>query len=146
MWITGTTENSRLSELKKYAVGVPFTQQYFGNGSFDNDGVDYNLSQTIQYVVYYIGGIRYIDQTLSGGKHTTFGYYSDNEYNFTDDTIFKNPNKDKIISNPKINDDVFITRSNQSAYEGNYRLEYVNNMVDLLTYASGKYFNIINNA
>jgi hypothetical protein len=53
--------------------------------------------------------------------------------------------KENIISNPKINDDVFITRQELSAFEKNYRLEYIRNLVDLETYAGGNYFNIINN-
>lgn len=143
--ITGRTDNSRLSELKKYAVGVPFTQQYVSGGSWTSDGVDYTNSPAIEYVVYYIGGIQYIDETLISGTQTKFSYSPNNVGNFIDEPYFKNSNKDKIISNPKINDDVFIIRDNLSAFDKNYRLEYIRNLVDLTTYAGGKYFNIVNN-
>jgi hypothetical protein len=144
--ITGTTRNSRLNELRKYTVTSNFADQYVGGGSWSSDGVDYPNSPTIQYVTYYIGGIKFIDETLIDGVTTTFSYNPDNANNFIDEQYIKNPTKEKIISNPKINDDVFIVRSQQSAFEKNYRLEYVQNLVDLTTYAGGKYFNIINNS
>ena len=144
--ITGTTENSRLNELRKYTVSSNFADQYVAGGSWSSDGVDYPNSPTIQYVVYYIGGIKYIDETLIDGVTTTFSYDPNNNGNFIDELYVKNPNKEKIISNPKIIDDVFIERSSQSAFDKNYRLEYIGNLVDLTTYAGGKYFNIINNS
>lgn len=145
MIITGSTDNSRLVELKKYAVGVSFEDQYKNSGSIVTDGVDYTNSPTIEYVVYYIGGIRYLDETLIDGVSTTFSYISQNEGNFIDSPYYKNPDKSKIISNPKIIDDVFITRSDLTAFNDNYRLEYIRKLIDLTTYAGGKYFNIINN-
>ena len=57
----------------------------------------------------------------------------------------KEVNKKNIISNPKINDDVFISRQQLSAFDKNYRLEYINNLSDLETYAGGNFFNIVNN-
>jgi len=145
--ITGRTDNSRLGELKKFAVGVPFSQQYIGNGSWTTDGVNYANSPTIEYVVYYIGGIRYVDQTLIDGTQTTFSYtpQGTSSPNFINEFYIKNPNKDKIISNPKIINDVFIIRDDLSAFDKNYRLEYINNLRELTTYAGGKYFNIVNN-
>lgn len=144
--ITGTTNNSRLTELRKYTTSTVFANQYVGNGSWTQDGVDYSNSPAIEYVVYYIGGIKYTDITLIDGTYTKFEYSPNNTENFIDEQYIKNPNKDKIISNPKINDDVFITRDQLSAFNKNYRLEFVRNLVDLTTYAGGKYFNIINNS
>lgn len=146
--ITGTTDNSRLNELRKYTVTPNFTEQYVGGGGVFNDGVNYYLSPSIEYVVYFIGGIRYIDETLIDGVTTTFTVFNaqgTSSPDFIDESYIKNPNKEKIISNPKIFDDVFITRGEQSAFNKNYRLEFVGNLVDLTTYAGGKYFNIINN-
>jgi len=79
---------------------------------------------------------------------TTFNYIAlgiGETNNFIYEQYIKNPNKSKLISNPKINDDVFIIRDNLSALDKNYRLEYIRNLVDLTTYAGGRYFNIINN-
>ena len=143
--ITGTTDNSRLNELRKYTITTNFANQYVGGGSWIQDGVDYLNSPAIEYVVYFIGGIRYVDETLINGTTTSFSYLPNNTYNFIDEQYIKNPNKEKIISNPKIYDDVFITRDNLSAFNKNYRLEYIRNLVDLTTYAGGKYFKIINN-
>ena len=143
--ITGTTDNSRLNELRKYTITTNFANQYVSGGSWIQDGVDYLNSPAIEYVVYFIGGIRYVDETLINGTTTSFSYLPNNTYNFIDEQYIKNPNKEKIISNPKIYDDVFITRDNLSAFNKNYKLEYIRNLVDLTTYAGGKYFKIINN-
>ena len=54
-------------------------------------------------------------------------------------------NKENIISNPEIANDVFIDRQEISAFDQNYRLEYIGSLVDLTTYAGGGFFNIVNN-
>ena len=106
--ISGETNNSRLAELRKYTVSTNFVNQYVGGGSWTQDGVDYTSSPAIEYVVYYIGGIRYVDQTLIDGVYTTFDYDSNSDPNFINVPYYKNVNKEKIISNPKIFNDVFI--------------------------------------
>ena len=145
MLVTGTTSNSRVTELKKYAVGVPFTQQYVSGGDVLNDGVDYTNSVSGVTMTYYLGGIKFVDD-VSGGT-TTFSVTAQGtgSANFIDVPYYKDPNESKIISNPKINDDVFIVRESQSAFDKNYRLEYITRLPDLTTYAGGRYFNIINN-
>jgi len=144
--ITGTTEHSRLSELRKYRITTGFTEQYVGSGSWTSDGVDYGSSPSIEYVVYYLGGIRYVDETLIDGVTTTFSYTPNSDPNFVDVPYYKNMNKEKILGRPKIKDDVFIIRTDQSAFDKNYRLEYIRNLQDLTTYAGGSFFNIINNS
>ena len=62
MIVTGTS-TSRLSELRKYTVTPVFADQYIGGGSWSTDGVDYINSVSGVSVVYYIGGIRYVDGT-----------------------------------------------------------------------------------
>lgn len=141
--VTGTTNSGRLTELKKYAVGVPFTQQYVANGSVSQDGVDYANSIYGTCVTYYIGGIKYVD--TSGNTSFSFTAQGTSSPNFVCLPYIKNPNKEKIISNPKISNDVFIIREDLSAFDKNYRLEYITNLLDLTTYAGGKYFNIVNN-
>lgn len=59
--IVGTTSRSRLNELRKSSASTVFINQYFGNGSFSNDGVDFVNSIPNQMVIYYIGGIKYTD-------------------------------------------------------------------------------------
>jgi len=147
MVATGSTSNSRLSELKKYAINVPFSQQYFGNGSITNDGVDFNNSVSGNTVTYYIGGIKYVDIYTGSTTGTTFTYtpQGTDSPDFISTYYYQDPNKENIVSNPKINDDVFIVRQELSAFDMNYRLEYIKNLNDLLTYAGGKFFNIINN-
>ena len=143
--ITGGTDNSRLAELRKYTVSTVFANQYVSGGTWTTDGVDYANSVSGVSVVYYISGIRYVDETLFDGVSTTFSYTPNNTNNFIDVPYYKNMVKEKIISNPKINNDVFIIRDNLSAFDKNYRLEYIRNLIDLTTYAGGKYYIIINN-
>ena len=57
----------------------------------------------------------------------------------------KDYNKDDIISYPQINNDVFIVRQDLSAFELNYKLEFIKKLIDLETYAGGKFFNVVNN-
>lgn len=142
--ITGTTKNSRLNELKKYKITNVFSEKYVGNGSYVNDGVDFNNSISGITVVYYIGGIKYIDNVSA--STTTFYYTPISENSsFTNLPYYKNPDKNYIVTNPKINDDVFIVRQELSAFDSNYRLEFIRNLVDLTSYAGGKFFNIVNN-
>ena len=143
--ITGITDNSRLQELRKYVITPVFADQYVSGGNWTTDGVDYPNSDSGVSVTYYIGGIQYVDNLTGTTSGTTFNYTANNTENFIDESYIKNPNKEKIISNPKINDDVFITRGELSAFNKNYRLEFISNLVDLTTYAGGRYFNIINN-
>jgi len=154
--ITGGTDNSRLIELRTYSQSTSLAQQYVLSTNVNVDGVNPWQSQytTFPYkIIYYLGGITYTDiipsSGSSSGNTTSFKYTGQgiSEPNFIiGETYIKNPNKEKIISNPKIFDDVFIIRDNLSAFNKNYRLEYIRNLVDLTTYAGGKYFNIINNS
>ncbi len=145
--IVGYT-TSRLIELKKYTVTNDFTQQYFGNGSINHDGVDYANSVAGVYVTYYIGGLKYIDSIGGDIPDSTLVSYEPKgmtDADFISTRMIKNPNKEKIISNPKIDDDVFIVRQELSVFDKNYRLQYIRNLTELDTYAAGGFFNIVNN-
>lgn len=145
MVVTGST-NSRLSELRKYTVTTVFLNKYVGGGSYTIDGVDYvSSTNPTNNIIYYIGGIKYVDTLIGYSSGTTFSYtpVGTNSLDFINVPIFKNPNKDNIISEPKINDDVFIIRQELSAYDKNYRLEFMKNLVDVETYVGGKFFNIV---
>lgn len=142
---SGNTTISRLIELKKYKVTNIFTEQYFGNGSTTTNGVDYPNSVSGISVTYYIDGIKYVDNVT--GSTTTFFYtpHGIDDLNFVNKKYYKDPNKENIISLPKIKDDVFIERQQLSAFDDNYKLQFIKNLVELTTYAGGKYFNIVNN-
>ena len=143
--VTGTTNTSRLNELRKYTTSNIFANQYISGGSFTNDGVDYLTSVSGVSVTYYLGGIKYVDDVAN--EITTFAYMPSgtSSPDFINVPYYKDPKKENIISNPKINDDVFIVRQELSAFENNYRLEHIRNLSELLTYAGGKYFNIVSN-
>ena len=145
MTVTGKS-TTRLPELRKYVVSGTTAQMYKTGGSFTVDGVD--LAQTnVNKIVYFIGGIKYTD-TLSGySSGTTFSFVGQglSGPDFINKPIYKDPNKENVISDPKIYDDVFIVRQEIPAFDKNYRLEYISNLVDLETYAGGKFFNIVKN-
>jgi len=143
--VTGTTSYSRLAELKKYAIGVPFTQQYVGGGSTSVDGVDFTNSVSGVSVTYYIAGIKYIDNVSAVTTTYSVAAQGESSADFINVPYQKNPNEENIISNPKIIDDVFIIRQELSAFDKNYRLEYIRSLSDLTTYAGGRFFNIVNN-
>jgi hypothetical protein len=145
MVVTGTSA-SRLNELRKYTVTNVFSNQYV-NINGNSDGVSFDVSIPNKFIVYYIGGIQYIDTINNNITTTTFKFDSvgTNSADFIQTHYFQDPNKENIVSQPKINDDVFIVRQEISAFDGNYRLEYIQRLVDLTTYAGGNFFNIVNN-
>lgn len=148
MIISGTSR-SRLGELKKYSQNSNPLNNYIQSSTPLNDGVNISLSTT-NNITYYIGGITYKDsQNNTGGTTTKFsfekGMYNIVDEDFLDKPIYKDPNKETVISNPKINNDVFIVRQQLSAFNDNYKLEFIEDLNDLINYAGGNYFNIINN-
>lgn len=146
MFITGNC-TTRLNELQKFTHSTVFADKYVSNGSLNNDGVDYNQSIENQRITYYLNAIKYVD-TINSGTTTTFGVYGQgfDSPDFIEYDVVKLSTKDNIISNPKIKNDVFIDRQQTSVFEKNYRLEFIRKLVDLETYASGKYFKIVKNS
>lgn len=143
--ITGTTSRSRVNLLRKSTASTIFSEQYFGNGSFINDGVDYTESISGVSVVYYLGGIKFVDDVPN--LITTYIYTPSgtSSPDFISVPYYKDPKKENIVSNPKITNDVFIIRQELSVFDRNYRLEYIKNLVDLETYAGGNFFKIVKN-
>ncbi|MFW6246592.1 MAG: hypothetical protein ACOC22_00250 [bacterium] len=153
MIITGETK-SRLSELKKYKVTTVFTEKYHGNGTVNTDGVVFNQSDPEQEIVYFLGGVKYIDDVtdnVTRYEFTALGTDSPHfiqppvDKDYIETPIYKDPTKENIISKPKIQDSVFIVRQEISAFDRNYRLQFINNLNDLTTYLGGNYYDIINN-
>jgi hypothetical protein len=145
MYITGNC-TTRLSELKKFTHSTIFIDKYYSGGTLSNNGVDYTNSIESEIIIYYINGIKYSD-IYSDNTTTIFGVTVQgyDSPDFINQNIVKLPNKETIISNPKIKNDVFIDRQQVSIFELNYKLEFIRKLVDLETYASGKYFKIIKN-
>jgi len=145
--VTGTS-TSRLAELRKYTITNVFSKQYITGGTTTTDGVDVPNSNTGSSITYYLGGIKYVDVITGASSGITFNYFIPQgitSANFINVPYYKNPNKENIISQPNIDDDVFISRQQVSAFDKNYRLEYIKNLSDLTTYAGGNFFNIVNN-
>lgn len=144
--VTGTS-SSRLVELKKFKDTNDFMDKYYSNGSLTNNGVDYNNSIENEVIVYYISGVKYIDYPQNNLTFFSFeGVEPDNNPDFIDAPIIKNPNKSNVVSQPKISSDVFIDRQQQSIFDKNYRLEFIGNLGELATYVSGKFYNIKKNS
>jgi|LSQX01.2.fsa_nt_gb hypothetical protein len=152
MIITGSTNNSRLNELKKFTISDDITKQYFGNGDWINNGVDFTqleysnelIPQLIK-IVYFIDGIKYTDFIIE--EYTVYEYdtVGTGSTDFINVPYYKDPKKENIVSQPKIDSDVFIVRQQLSAFENNYLLEHVDSLFELETFAGGNYFNIVNN-
>jgi len=146
--VTGESK-SRLNELKKYTVTNNFADMYFGDGSNNQNGVDYISSNINSQIVYFINQIRYVD-VLDNQNYskTTFSFAttgSENNSNFLNGHLLKDPNKEKIVQYPKISDDVFIIRQELSAFDKNFKLQFITNLIELESYAAGRFFNIVNN-
>lgn len=143
--ITGTCR-SRLSELKKFSQNSNPIDNYKQSSTPANDGVNKTLSNNNK-TVYYIGGITFTDQIIRGEEVTRFSFIKTqiNSSDFVNKPIYKDPNKWNMISQPKVDDDVFIIRQQISAFNDNYKLEFINNLNELTNYAGGNYFNIVNN-
>jgi hypothetical protein len=101
-------------------------------------------------LVYYIGGIKYVDRQLTGSTAVTTTFILENlqfsYVNFDYKPIIKLESKQNMIENPRINSDVFIERQQLSVFEDNYRLRGINSLSDLINYAGGNYFTIYNNS
>lgn len=148
--ITGES-TSRLSELKKYTITSDFYSGYRQSIGLLVDGVNVDQSTfdgNSGIIKYYIDGITYYDIIdENGNKRTTFSFIGQGytSPDFINSPIYKDPNKYNLVSNPKVADDVFIIRQQVSAFDKNYKLNYVRNLSDLTTYAGGRFFNIVNN-
>jgi hypothetical protein len=148
--ITGTSD-SRLLEVKKYAVSGGLSVQYFTSNNQAIDGLDVGLTTTgltASTYVYYIGGIKYIDQMVNGTTITTFEFISlaeEDPNNFDFFPIIKLEAKQNMVENPQVNKDVFIVRQQQPVFEKNYRLRGIGSLSDVISYAGGNYFTIYNN-
>lgn len=139
--ISGICE-SRLFELENYGFDNSFSEKYKPNGNILLDGVDYVNSIENDKITYYIGGVKYVDDLIN---EETF--YSFNSSQFEDNFI--NTNYVKLLgregfSDEQVNNNIFIERQQISAFDGNNRLETLNRLFILETYAGGKFFNINN--
>lgn len=148
--VTGES-TSRLNELKKHTISNDFFEKYKQSQGPLVDGVNKLQSDYIDgdgTVKYYITNITYVDYfTNNVYMKTTYSFVGQgyNSPDFINSPTYKNPNKFNLISNPKISSDVFIDRQQISAFDKNYKLKHIKNLSDLTTYASGRYFNVVNN-
>jgi hypothetical protein len=158
--VTGTTAetvnysvtgycDSRLYLLEKYTITDNFANKYFTSTNINNDGVDLSKSTYIgdnQIIHYYIDSVEYVDTYIdSGDTYISTYFVYDSFYpnnNFINKPIYKDPLKDILTNNIKVNNDVFIERQEVSVFENNMNLEFISNLYDLKTFAGGKYYNI----
>jgi hypothetical protein len=139
--ITGYTD-SRLIELEKYTISDDISQKYVLTGSSTSDGVVYNDS-TGSTISYWIGGINYVDYSAT----TVFTYYSSgltalNSYSTNIVVEDKNVN---LTDDSRVDSDIDVDRQSISVFENHYRIATATNLNDLINYAGGSYFNIIEN-
>ena len=167
--VTGTT-NSSLNELKKSGNPIEFTNRYFTSQTPIINGVNLALSYkytdntlnnpilitsligltgvTNYKLTYYVDNITYIEYSGTTYNSVAFSFissgYSGSDY--INSQLIKDESKGNAIQSPLIDSDVFIVRQELSVFESIYNLEYVQNLYDLNTFVSGKYFKIVNNS
>lgn len=151
MVVTGEC-TSRLSELRKYKVTGTFFEKYKTSTGSAVDGIDVSKSDITsnpQSIVYYLGGITYVD-VIDDVEHTirtTLSFQSQgyDSSDFINLPIIKDPNKNNLVQHPKIDTDVFIVRQELSVFDLNFKLREITNLIELTSYAGGKFFNIVTN-
>lgn len=154
--VTGTS-SSRLSEIRKYSTSPYVYNQYFLSNDYLIDGLDLVKSGlygttgvtgfTNYTIIYYVGGIEYTQ--FSGVTGITTFQMIETPFppeNYIDLPYVKDENKENMIGQPIISNDVFIVRQELSVFERNYNLEFIKNLAQLETYAGGAYFNIVKNS
>ena len=146
MIVTGTTKNSRLSELRKFSVSGTLSELYYTSTTPSTDGVNPLLTTTATTWTYYIGEITYVDNVVN--QITSFEFDSlayDDPNNFVDLPFIKDETKQNIIDKPEIDNNVFIIRQSLPVFQNVYRLQDIRNISELEKYAGGAKFNIVNN-
>ena len=145
------SSSSRLNELRKFSVNGTLEQLYFISTDPVDDGVDNTLTETgttASTYVYYIGGITYVEEQVSGETDNIYFMFESEGYNsdgFVNLPILKDESQLEIMSRPLVENNVFITRDENTAFQNNYRLRNITNLTELEYYAGGAYFNIIEN-
>lgn len=147
--VSGET-SSRLLELRKFSTSGTLSQLYFTSINPLIDGLD--TSKTVTGVtastyVYYLGGIEYVDEVVLSDTSSTFSFESSGYTSpvFVNLPYIKDDRRQNIISPPLVDNDVFIVRDENSAFQDNYRLRDIGNLTELTYYAGGAYFNIVEN-
>jgi hypothetical protein len=143
-FISGVTVQSRLIELTKYAPqsATTLSDKYIMRSVSGVTGV---VSADTTNVNYWIGDIEFNDNiTLSAttANYTGMGYTSPDfecQPLLQDDLIIG------LVENVRFVDDVFIDRQAISVFDTVFRLEHIESILQLETYAGGGFFNIVNN-
>lgn len=147
--VSGST-SSRLNELRKFSTAGTLEQLYFTSTDPAINGVDPTQTvtgTTASTFVYYLSGITYQDDVLSGETTSMFSFVSSGYSSpvFENLPYIKDERKQNIIEKPLVDSDVFIIRDEASAFQNNYRLKDITNLTELTYYAGGAYFNIVEN-
>ncbi len=148
--VTGTS-SSRLTELRKFSSSGSLEQLYFTSNTPTTDGVDTGLTATgvtASTYVYYISGITYQDDIVSGESTVTNFSFISSGYSspvFVNLPYIKDERKQNVTAPPILKSDVFIVRDEKSSFQDNYRLKDIGNLTELTYYAGGAYFNIVEN-
>ena len=149
-YLVSGSSSSRLSEVRKFSTDGTLEDLYFISTDPATDGVDSGLTTTgltASTYVYYIGGITYTDEEVTGETTTDFIFESSGYSSpvFTNLPYIKNEDIGNVIEKPIVGSDVFIERGKASAFEDNYRLKNIRNLTEVTYYSGGAYFNIIEN-
>jgi hypothetical protein len=141
MMLSGET-TTRLNELKKYKPTNIFTEKYISGGDLNNNGVDYASSVEGEKVIYFINGIKYIDEL---DEQRTVFEFEPNHGETQTQNLVKLFDLSDVINKPKIKNDVFISRQQIPVFVENRMLEELHILYELTTFAGGGHYKIIKN-
>lgn len=141
--VTGLT-SSRLSDIEKFSKSNDISIKYKTTTDENLDGLVINETIENQKYVYYIGGIKYVDDILNNVTSFQFTRIISN-IDFINNPYYKDESKQNIISKPKINNDINVERQNIAIMDNFYRLKDINLLNDFDYYGGGSIFNIVSN-
>lgn len=150
--VTGVTI-SRINEIRKFTNNPNPFIRYITGGTLGTFGLNIGESITsttgTTILTYYLGNIKYQDFITANTTYlTTYEYTASGSSvsNLFDDLPYhKNENILDVVRKPKVVNNVFIDRQSVSVLENNLRLKSITNLSELLNYAGGNYFNIVDN-
>jgi hypothetical protein len=143
-YISGVTVQSRLVELSRYSPesATTLNEKYIMRPITGGTGVVSGDSTNINY---WIDDIEFNDNlslSATTANYTGTGYTSpDFQYQplLQDDLIVG------LVENVRFVEDIFIDRQAISVFDTVFRLEHMDSILQLETYAGGGFFNIVNN-
>lgn len=135
---------SRLIELENVKRTTNFNEKYIMRFGYNN-GVDYENSVENQYITYYIGNVKYVDNIIDNVTYYTYTTNGLNNTNSIKRKMYYDVSKYNSVFLPVIESDIDIDRFSVNVFEPFFRIGYTNSMDDIYECDGGLIFNILKN-